>query len=106
MGRPTPWRWRWEILWTRLLTRLAILTSQGEPNPDVHLFLAERYWQLSDYHHLRRNSLKATLLDAKARWRYRQGGGDDLRPAAAASMGIPRRPTFTKAIGKAPRDAA
>jgi hypothetical protein len=85
------------------------LYNGGELQSSVHRFFADRYWRLSEHHARRGQQQKAKLLDAKARWHCRQGGGDDERPAMAAVMGIPRRPTFTDAIGRPvepPDDAA
>ena len=104
-----PWFWRWEIFLTRCLLNLAIFTTGGDPQPSVHLFFADRYWRLSDHYARRGRHQEAKLLDAKARWHHHRGGGDDERPAVAAVMGIPRRPTLTEAIGRpidTPDDAA
>ena len=112
MTAPSPdhsWFWRWEIFLTRCLLNLAIFTTGGDPQPSVHLFFADRYWRLWDHYARPGRRQEAKLLDAKARWHHHRGGGDDERPAVAAVMGIPRRPTFTEAIGRPiepPDDAA
>jgi hypothetical protein len=73
----------------------------------VHVFMANRYLELSKHYSSRGLRRKAKRLEEKAAWHYRAGGPDP--PAAAAmAMGIPHSPTQVDALGRSdePDDVA
>jgi hypothetical protein len=82
------WRIRYDLLSTRLLLALTIAGRQRELRPEVHEFLADRYWRLAE--HWRRAGWRAHAdsLAGKAA-AHAEAAGDDLPPAAA--MGLPRQ---------------
>jgi hypothetical protein len=90
-----------------VLSGLALFGQNADARPEVHLFLADRYWTLAAHYQRTGKLAKAHRLDAKAWWHYTHGGGDDLRPAAAAAL---RRPSDSpvNAVGtpRLPDDAA
>src|SRR2546422_11359499 len=95
----TVWQLRFDLASARALLWVAPASGTGEVEPDVHLYLGDRYRRLADHHFRHGRRGRAERLDAKARWHLRLGGGDDLPPAAALAMPVPPRPTFTRAIG-------
>lgn len=100
-----------DVAWVLALLWIAKAGRSGEPQPQVHYYLGDRYWRLSERYKTRGSIRKAHLLRAKAELHLRAGGWDPLPPAAAMAMPIPRRPTFTEAIGwridsRPPKDAA
>ena len=101
MSNDSLWQLRFDVVWVLGLLSLASAGRKTEPKPEVHLYLGDRYWRLAEYHSKRRATQKAERLRAKAEHHLRMGGWDPLPPAAAMAMPVPRRPTFTEAIGLA-----
>src|SRR5438552_7894420 len=102
-----PWKLRSDLAWAHVLLWVARTGRGGEPKRDVHVFMANRYLELSKHYSSRGLRRKAKRLEEKAAWHYRTGGPDP--PAAAAmAMGIPQSPTRLDAIGRAeePDDVA
>jgi len=93
------WLLRFDVVWVLALLNLASASRKGEPTPEVHLFLSDRYWRLAEYHSNKRAVQRAKRLRAKAEYHLRLGGWDPLPPAVAMAMPVPSRPTFTEAIG-------
>jgi len=72
----------------------------AKPNPDVCFYLGDRYLRLAELHKQRGSLRKARRLRSKAE-KYLSGAGPWRDPpyAAAMAMPVPKRPTFTEAIG-------
>lgn len=110
MERSTQSRWRlwFDLYFIRLLVWLSVSGKDAEPRPEVHVFLADRYSRLSHLYG-RRAPAKAESLQEKAEEHYEAAGMPPLPPAVAAAMPVPRRPSFTNAVGRflpPPDDAA
>jgi hypothetical protein len=82
------WRVRWDLWSIRALLRLALVSGRGEPHPDVHRYLAERYARLAGHHQRAGRADRARRLRAKSD-HHRDLAGDDGPPYAAA-MAMPR----------------
>ena len=93
-------RLRFDILVARLLLVVAKAGKSGEPNSDVCYYLGYHYWRLADCYRLSGVSAKASEFQAKAEWYLRESGWWNGGPyGGALAMPIPKRPTFTAAIG-------
>ena len=88
-----------DVAWVLALVWIAKAGRSGEPQPQGHYYLGDRYWRLSERYNAKGSVRRARLLRAKAEWHLRASGWDPLPPAAAMAMPIPKRPTFTEAIG-------
>src|SRR2546425_10037222 len=91
----SPWVLRLDLVSGRALLWVVEVLRAGEAHPEVYLYLADRYWRLAAHCERRGRSRRAQRLAAKARHYL----GDPLPPAAALAMPVPRRPSFTAAIG-------
>ena len=96
-----PWRLRADILSTHALLWVAGAGRSGDPLPEVHLYLYDRYWRLSEYHASHGRQVKASKLRRKAEEHYRASGHDGPPFAAAISMSVPRPSVFTRAVSSA-----
>jgi hypothetical protein len=94
------WRLVLDLLSTRALLWLAMYGRDGEPLPDVHLYLADRYWRLAACHDRRGALTRADQARAKARAHEEASGFDDPPFAAAMSMPRPEPPVITNAISE------
>ncbi len=93
-------RLRIDILVAQLLLLLAKAGKSGEPNSDVCYYLGDRYWRLAEYYRERGAGEKARDFQAKAEWYLRESGWCNRGPyGGALAMPIPKRPSFTAAIG-------
>jgi len=105
-----PWGLRGDLLVTKALLWVATARRSGEPKPEVHLYLYDRYWRLADYYARRGKRKKAARLHDKAEAHYRRSGRPGPPFAAAMAMPRPRSPFFTWAVGdrepRGPDDAA
>jgi hypothetical protein len=105
-----PWGLRTDLLTVHSLLWVAHVHSGGEPTPEVHLYLYDRYWRLAEYHKRRGHSKKASRLRVKAMMHYSRSGNDRPPSAAALAMPVPRPPLFTRAVARQssgdPDDAA
>ena len=101
---PSPWRLRFDIGSTLALVWIANPTGRRPLNPEVHLYLADRYGRLARHHRLRGNTRRGARLEREAEHHFDLGGGDPPRHAAAMAMGIPETPTFVDAVADDPRD--
>jgi hypothetical protein len=104
------WWLRLDLLWVLFLLRVFTAGREGEIKPEVHLFLGDRYWRLADYYAEKGSVRKAVRLRARANSHLGLGHWNPPLPPAMA-MAVPRRPTFTEAIGwgtsgRPPDDAA
>ncbi|HEY3304503.1 MAG TPA: hypothetical protein VGL70_13310 [Candidatus Binatia bacterium] len=112
MNPASVWQLRLDVVWVLVLLRILTAGRRGEPKPEVHLFLGDRYWRLADYHTEKGSKRKAVRLREKAKHHLRLGDWQPpLPPAVAMAMPVPQRPTFTQAIGwrvreRPPDDAA
>ena len=93
------WRLQADVAWGRVLLSIATMHEGAIIRPEIYLFLGDRYWRLARRHFLRGRQKGAERLVRKARLYFRQGGGPDPPPLAAASMPIPEAPSFTAAVG-------
>jgi hypothetical protein len=98
MNSVSVWQLRLDLLWVLTLVSLFTAGRRGEPKPEVHLFLGDRYWRLADYYAEKGSKRKAVRLRAKANYHLSQGHWNPPLPPAMA-MAVPQRPTFTEAIG-------
>ena len=73
-----PWGLRTDLLTVHGLLWIARVRPGGEPRPEVHLYLYDRYWRLAEYHERRGRSKKASRLRMKAMIHYRQSGSEVL----------------------------
>jgi hypothetical protein len=103
--RYRPWRLRSDLAWAHALLWFAQSGTGGrEPKQEVHLFMAGRYRQLSDYYALRGSLVKARRLSAKAAWHLHRGGGDDSPVALAVAMPVPAAQPVDAVGGQGGRD--
>jgi len=92
---------RLDIVWISFLVGLLTAGRRGEAKPEVHLFLGDRYWRLSDHYEQKGATRKAARLRVKAERHLRLGGWEPiLPPAAAIAMPIPDRPALRDLIGR------
>ena len=105
-----PWGLRGDVIVTNALLWVVTVRRAGEPKPEVHLYLYDRYWRLAEYYERRGKRKKAAYLYAKAEAHYRSSGQSGPPFAAAMAMPRPRSPFFTWAVGgrepRSPNDAA
>lgn len=97
-----PWGLRADLITIRSLLWLAQARRGGEFQPEVHLYLYDRYWRLAEHYERRGNKRKALRLRIKAEAHYRQSGHDGPPFAAAIAMPVPRPPLFTRAVATDP----
>jgi hypothetical protein len=88
-----------DLAWVLALVWVAKAGRAGEPQRQVHYYLGDRYWRLSERYEAKDSIRKLSCLRKKAERHLRASGWDPLPPAAAMAMPIPKRPTFTEAIG-------
>lgn len=97
-------RLRVDILVALFLLLVAKAGQDGEPNSDVCYYLGDRYWRLADYYSDQGSEKKAQRFRNKAESNLRASGYWNGGPyGGALAMPIPKRPTFTAAIGARPR---
>jgi hypothetical protein len=106
-----PWGLRGDLIITNAILWVAGAGRVGEPKPEVHLYLYDRYSRLADHYDRRGNKKKALRLRAKAEAHYNRSGHTGPPFAAAMAMPRPRSPFFTWAVAKdrdrrGPNDAA
>jgi hypothetical protein len=105
-----PWGLRGDLVVTNALLWVVSVRHAGEPRPEVHLYLYDRYRRLADYYQRRGKRKKAAGLYEKAEEHYTRSGRPGPPFAAALAMPRPRSPFFTWAVGnrepRGPNDAA
>jgi hypothetical protein len=105
-----PWGLRGDLIITNAILWVATARRVGEPKPEVHLYLYDRYSRLAAHYERRGRRKKASRLRAKAEVHYNRSGHTGPPFAAAMAMSRPRSPFFTWAVGKrdrrGPDDAA
>jgi hypothetical protein len=105
-----PWGLRGDLIITNAILRIVDARRVGEPKPEVHLYLYDRYSRLAEYYDRRGKRKKASRLRAKAEAHYSRSGHTGPPFAAAMAMPRPRSPFFTWAVGRrdhqGPNDAA
>jgi len=101
-ARISPWEARADVAFGHGL-RLIAVGRLAEAQPDIYLFLADRYWRLADWHASKGRERTARRLRAKGDRYWLAGGGEDPPPiAVAAAMPIPQRPSITWAARPRP----
>src|SRR5262245_10934363 len=106
---PSLWQLRFDVASARMLSWIADPIGVRELRPEVHLFLAERYHRLAEYHLKAGHSRRASTLRRKADHHYSLAGPPELPPAVAAEIPIPQTPIRVNAVSTAwldPDDAA
>jgi hypothetical protein len=93
------WKLRADVVSTRALLWIAGAGRNGDPIPDVHLYLYDRYWRLAKHHEAAGHGRRAAQLRSRAVWHWRQAGNDGPPFAAAMAMPRPESSSFTRALG-------
>ena len=104
----TIWRLRQELLWAKALVWMAQQARGGQLLPEVHLYFADRYGRLARCYSRRGNQRRARVYDDLAAFHWNASGPNPTK-TKAATMPIPTRPTFTRAVARYrndPDDAA
>lgn len=96
------WRLRYDVVSTRALVGLFGGVTRDDLNPDVHVFLADRYGRLARCASRRGARRRADRLFQKAAWHSARGGFDDFPRAAAMAMPVPRPLLFVDARAGGP----
>ena len=98
------WWLRADLLSTKGLLWIAGAGRSGEPRPEVHLYLYDRYWRLAVVTERKGRLSKAAAFREKAIKHFRLSGHDG--PPFAAALALPRPGVFavTWAVGRR-RDA-
>ena len=96
-----PWGLRGDVIITKAIFWVATARRAGEPKPEVHLYLYDRYSRLAEHYERRGRRKKASRLRAKAEAHYQRSGHTGPPFAAAMAMPRPRSPFFTWAVGDA-----
>lgn len=68
------WRLRSDVLSTKVLLWVAGAGRSGEPTPEVHRYLYDRYWRLAVEHERKGHRRKAAGCRSKAELHYRLSG--------------------------------
>lgn len=97
------WALAADLLTARVLVWIARAGRDVELTPETHLFFADRYEQLALYYRRRGEVRKTRQFERKAREHFRDGGGLDGPPhAAAMAMPRPRQYVRLNAVGRRP----
>lgn len=93
------WRLRADLLSAKGLLWIAGAGRSGDPSPQVHLYLYDRYWRLAVVMERKGRASRAAAYRARAVEHYRLSGHDG--PPFAAALALPRPGVFafTRAIG-------
>jgi hypothetical protein len=94
------WKLRADLASARALLWVAGAGSRGEPTPEVHLYLYDRYWRLAQHHEHAGHARRAAALRRKAELHYAQSGHDGPPYAAALALPSTRPSVLTSAIGR------
>ena len=93
-------RLRIDILVAHCFLVVAKAGKDGEPNSDVCYYLGDRYWRLADCYRERGAGGRASKVQVMAVLYLRESGWWNGGPdGGAMAMQIPKRPSFTAAIG-------
>ena len=107
--RPGIWKLRIDVAVAKILVWTASVGRDADWTPNTHLYFADRYQLIANYHRKHGNRLRAVRFQAKAFQHYKLGGGDKSDGPFAAAMGMPRprQWVITNAVsGREPDDAA
>jgi len=100
---PSWWRLQADVAFVRAVLSVATVREGAEVRPEVYLFLGDRYWRLAKRHFDSGRQRQAERLEKRARFYFRQGGGPDPPPLAAAAMPVPAFPSLLWAVAGASR---
>ena len=95
------WALRADLAWARLLLALVAVPQVTTPKPEVHYFLFDRYFRLSELHRAQGAHRRARRLALRAQWHLDRSGLEPPPPAAVA-LPLPRRPVLTWAVAGRP----
>ena len=100
--RESPWKLRAEIAWARLLLGLVSVPGITTPKPEVHYFLFDRYFRLSEIHRSCGREGRAQRLRRVAEWHLERSGLRLPPTAQAHALQRPTRPTLTWSVAERP----
>jgi hypothetical protein len=92
------WALRADLFWARTLLGVAAFGATDSLQPEIHYYLFDRYFRLSELHQERGHAHRAARLRRLADWHYERSGSDTPPPAVATALPAPRRPTLTWAV--------
>ena len=96
------WSLRADLAWARVMLRLVAVPGVTTPLPEVHYFLFDRYFRLSEVHRNRGAVRRADRLLRVAELHLERSGSDTPPPAAALALAAPTRPSLTWAVAGRP----
>jgi len=97
------WRLEADVGLGHVLLWIASMRNDSVVQPEIYLWLGDRYWRLARRHFLRGQRVRAQRLVGKARGYFMRGGGPEPPPLACATMPIPDARSLVRAIGVAGR---
>ena len=110
VAKPSGWALTLDIVWAKVLVWVASFGQQADLTPEAHLYFADRYRRLADYHRSRGRAMRAKQLLMRAVEHLKASGDEDPPFAAAMAMPRPRQWLRTDAVSRArldsPDDAA
>ncbi len=92
------WSLRVDLTWAHILLRLVAVPGVTTPRPEVHYFLFDRYFRLSEVYRGRGSARRAERLCRIAAWHLDRSGSDTPPAAAALALPVPKRPSLTWAL--------
>ena len=95
------WRLRWDVATTRAILFVCDPLHLKPVNPDLRLYLVDRYRRLAVGFARQGKPRKARRCHEKALHHFQLWGGPDPPPAVAIALPIPRPPIFVDAVGQA-----
>ena len=94
------WKLRADLASARALLWVAGAGNRGEPTPEVHLYLYDRYWRLAKHHERAGHGRRAAALRRKAELHWSRSGHDGPPYAAALALPWTRPRVLTWAVGR------
>ena len=83
-----------DVVLGEVLSWMAVTSSGGDLEPEVHLELAELHGLLSKHYRRAGSRWLSRLFAARSAAHWALGGGDDLPPAVALAMPVPSDSTL------------
>ena len=99
------WRLRRDIAWARALLALVTIPGVTSTLPEVHYFLFDRYFRLSELLRERGATRRAEKLRLAALWHYERSGVEGPPPASGFTLPAPPPATFTWAVAGRPKSS-